>query len=163
MFLNSRRTFLKNSFLTTAVLLMSRGEVFGAVTPLDTLSVLQDDLFGYAKEMEVDTQAYLNIIFHHSRVTEYDKKYIRNGVQWINEEALKLHKKTYTQLSKQKREDLLKIISKKKWGESWIKDILTYIMEAMFSDPIYGVNKNQAGQKWLSYNSGLPRAKKALL
>jgi hypothetical protein len=163
MYLNSRRIFLKNSFLTTAVLLMSNAKVFGAITPIDTLALVQNDLFPYAKDMEVDTRAYINIILHHTRVTDYNKQYIRNGVQWLNEEAIKIHKKTYTELSQSQRENLLKIISKEDWGESWIKDILTYIMEAMFSDTLYGVNKKKAGQKWLDYHLGLPRPKEALL
>lgn len=163
MFKDSRREFLKKSFLSVAVLLMPKGKLFGAVYPLDTLALLQDDLFAYAKELGVDSRSYINIILHHSRVSDYDKRYIRNGVQWINEDAVSMYKKTYTELSKQQRQKLLKKISKQRWGESYIKDILTYIMEAMFSDPIYAVNKNQAGQKWLNYHSGLPRPKKALL
>ena len=48
-------------------------------------------------------------------------------------------------------------------GESWIESMLKFIMEAMFSDKIYGVNRDENGQKWVNHTIGLPRPKKAYL
>lgn len=163
MFLNSRRTFLKNSFLTTAVLVMSGSKLFGTVSPIETLSLVQDDLFPFAKEQDVDSSAYLLIILNHTHVTDIDKKFIRNGIQWLNEESVIMYKTTYTKLSVAQRQKLLKTISQTSWGESWLETQLTYIMEAIFSDKIYGVNKNEAGQKLVQHSVGLPRPTKALL
>ena len=93
MILNSRRAFLKTSFLTTAVIVMSAGKLFGAVYPLDTMVIAAEDLFAHAKKLEVDVRAYLLIILHHTRVTEEEKTSIRNGAQWLNEEAVAQYKK----------------------------------------------------------------------
>ncbi|OIP55988.1 MAG: hypothetical protein AUK54_02910 [Helicobacteraceae bacterium CG2_30_36_10] len=163
MILNSRRAFLKTSFLTTAVIVMSAGKLFGAVYPLDTMVIAAEDLFAHAKKLEVDVRAYLLIILHHTRVTEEEKTSIRNGAQWLNEEAVAQYKKTYTQLSADKRQEILKIVSKEKWGENWIYALLSYVMEATFSDKVYGVNKNENGQKWLEFAAGMPRPKEPLL
>jgi gluconate 2-dehydrogenase gamma chain len=38
--------------------------------------------------------------------------------------------------------------------------MLTFIFEAMISDPIYGFNKDEIGQKWLQHNAGFPRPTK---
>ena len=163
MIVNSRRTFLKTSFLTAAVIVMSGNELFGAVYPLDTILIAQEDLFPHAKKLGVDIRAYLLIILHHTRVTDEDKTFIRNGAQWLNEAAVNQYRLTYPELSAQKRQKILKIVSKERWGESWIHIILTYMMEATFSDKVYGVNKNENGQKWLNFTPGMPRPKEPLL
>ena len=163
MFLDSRRTFLKSTFLTTAVLVMSGSELFGAVSPLQTLDVVQEDLFPHVKRLGIDSSLYLTLILNHSRVTDEDKKFIRNGVQWLNEEAVLQHKQTYIKLSETKRQHVLKIIAKERWGKNWIDTMLTYLMEAILGDPIYGANKNGAGWKWLDHTSGLPRPTKAYM
>lgn len=163
MYLNLRRTFIKKSFLTTAVLVLSQGEVFAEVSPLQTLELVQEDLFPNTKEtptlQEVNASAYLTFILHHSHVTDTQKRFIRNGVGWLNEEALKLYNTLYPKLSPQQRQNVLKTIAKHRWGEQWIETLLTYIFEATLGDPLYGINKDQVGWKWLKHKGGEPRPK----
>ncbi len=160
---NSRRLFLQKSFLSSAVLVMYSGEVFSAVTPIKTINLVQRDLFPFAEALHVETSSYINIILNHSRVTTEDKMFIRNGVQWLNEEAVKMYQKTYVALDSKKRQSVLRVIAKERWGESWIERMLSYIMEAVFSDKVYGVNPQESGQKWLGFSKGLPSPKRALL
>lgn len=75
MFLNSRRTFLKSTFLTTAVIVMSGTELFGAVSPLQTISAVHEDLFPYAKKLGINSASYLKLILNHSRITEREKAF----------------------------------------------------------------------------------------
>ena len=167
MFLISRRIFLKDSFLTTAVLVMTESSLHGAVSPLDTLKLLQEDLvpntLNTPTTEQINSSLYISLILQHSRIKDEDKLFIRNGVQWLNEEALEVYKKTYTQLTSAQREEVLKSISKYRWGENWIERMLTYIFEAMLGDPIYGVNKNGVGWRWLNHEAGLPRPHEAVL
>ena len=163
MILNSRRTFLKTAFLGSAVLVMSANSLFGAVLPMHTIEMAQDDLFGHAKKLGVKSDLYMSIILNHSRVSSTEKEFLRNGAQWLNEEAVLLHGKMYADLSSGVRQNLLKRISLSKWGEEWIYTILTYTMEAIFSDEVYGVNKNRTGDKWLDFEAGFPRPKEAYL
>lgn len=163
MHLKSRRNFLKSSFLGGAVIVMSGGELFGAVSPLQTLTLVQEDLFPHAKELGINTSAYLTLILNHTRVSDEDKAFIRNGVQWLNEEALKIYKTTYTKLSPEQRQKLLQIINIHLWGKNWCATILAYIFEAVTSDPVYGVSLRESGWKWLDFKAGLPRPKEPLL
>ena len=163
MLLNSRRTFLKASLLSSAILVMSGCSVYGAVTPRETLDLLQEDLFPFSKDLDVKVSLYLTLILEHSRVSQEDKNFLRNGVQWLNEEAILKYDRVYTKLSALERQRVLKIISKENWGESWIAALLTYTMEAIFSDKIYGVNPKESAHRWLAFDMGLPRPKKALL
>ena len=159
----SRRKYLKYGFLTTAIFVMGKVDLFAIVTPLDTIKVVQEDLFPYSKELGIDTSKYIPIILNHSKVTKEYKDFITNGVKWLNEESVKKYNKIYTKLTSQKRQNLLKIISQQRWGENWIFDMLGYIFESMLGDPIYGGNNNEAGWRWLNFEGGKPRTKKAFL
>ena len=161
--LNSRRNFLKYGFLSSSVLVMSGCELFSIVTPKETIELVQADLFPKAQELGINTFVYMSIVLNHSRITDEDKEFIKNGVKWLNEEALEKYNTTYTKLTPKERQEILKDISQVRWGDSWINEMLTYALEATLSDPVYGVNKSESGWKWLEFQGGLPRPKEALL
>jgi Fe-S cluster biosynthesis and repair protein YggX len=158
-----RRTFLAVGFLTTVVAVMSKDKLFASLTPLQTLGVVQEDLFPQEMINESNAHAYISLIFKHSRVSADDKQYLRNGCKWLNEEAVSTHGEVYTELSAKQRQNILEKISKEAWGESWMKIVMMYILEATLGDPIYGINKNESGWKWLAHESGLPRPKEMYL
>lgn len=158
-----RREFVIAGFLTAGVAIYSANKLFTRVSPHETLSLLQYDLFPKAKELGVDLPKYLTIILHHSRITGDEKEYIRNGIGWINETSQERYNKLYTELSEQQRQELLSHISTLEWGESYMQTILSYILEAIFSDPVYGVNPARGGQKWVAFENGLPYPKEAYL
>ena len=164
MILKQRRNFLKNSFLSSVVLLTYSGELFGAVTTMETIAVMRMDLFPEATNVpsaeSINANAYLYKILKHSRITVENRVFIREGVKWLNEEAISKYKKTYTKLSKKQRQKVLEEIADTDWGDSWIEKIMTYLLESMLGDPIYGGNKAMAGWKWLNHKPGLPRPTK---
>jgi len=161
--LSSRRNFLKAGFLSSAIFVTSGCELFFITTPRDTFKVLQDDLFPKAQELGIDTSSYLSIVFHHSRISKEDITFLKNGVKWLNEEALKLHKTSYTKLLTTQREEVLKNIVDTKWGENFLYNVMNYLFEAMFGDPIYGSNNKESGWKWLEFQGGEPRPKEIYL
>ncbi|EQB40492.1 hypothetical protein M947_01455 [Sulfurimonas hongkongensis] len=161
--LKTRRSFLKSSFFTTALIIMPKSELFGAVSTLETISLVQEDLSPSIKKLGINGSSYLSLILHHSRVTDDEKEFLKNGVQWLNEEAVFHYKHPYIKLSPSQRQNVLQIISKQRWGDNWIYTMLSYIMEATLSDPIYGANKNGAGWKWLEHIPGLPQPKEPYL
>ena len=159
----SRRNFLKAGFLSSAVLVMNGCNLFAITTAQETLKLLQADLFPKAKELGINTSSYLHIVFHHSRISKSDKIYLKNGVRWINEESLKIHKTTYTQLLATQRQEVLRAVAKTSWGRSYIADVMNYLFEAMLGDPIYGGNNKEAGWKWLAFKGGQPQPKERYL
>jgi len=163
MTINTRRNFLKAGFLSTGIVVMSGCEIFTIVTVSDTISVVQNDLFPKAKELHIDTAKYMSLFFEHSKISDKDKVFLKDGVKWLNEAAVEKYKKIYAKLSQRQRQEVLQTISQTSWGKRWIRAMLTYVFEAMFSDPIYGSNKNEAGWKWLHFNGGLPRAKEVYI
>ena len=163
MMLESRRNFFKTTFLSSVVMVMSHNKLFAAVTPLQTLSIVQEDLFPQEMISDANAYAYTSIVFKHSRISAADKQFLRNGTKWLNEEAVTMYDKVYVKLSSNERQKVLHKIATQEWGESWIKTVLKYIMEATLGDPIYGINKNEFGWKWLNHSSGLPRPKEMYL
>ncbi len=167
MFLQSRRHFFQKGFVGGAVLVFCSGRLFGAVSTMQTIQVLQEDLFGNTTNaptpQEVRAQSYLAMILQHSRVSQKQKEFIRNGIQWLNEEALEMFHKSYVALAKQQREAVLQSVTDSRWGESFVHAIFAYLFEAMLGDPIYGINTDESGWKWLQHHPGLPRPKKAVL
>ncbi|WP_207561677.1 gluconate 2-dehydrogenase subunit 3 family protein [Sulfurimonas aquatica] len=154
---------MKLGFFSSGVVIMNGCDVFGIVTLHDTIRVVHKDLFPKAKELNIDTADYMKIVFNHSRITQEDKDFLKNGVKWLNEEALLLFKTTYIKLSDLNRQKVLQSIAKTDWGESWIRYMMQYILEATLGDPIYRGDKNEAAWKWLAYEGGKPSPKKVYL
>ena len=96
------------------MLIMAK-DTFIITPPKDTLTLVQSDLFPYADELGVDVVMYVKLILNHSHVRDEDKLFIRNGVRWLNEEAILKYDKIYTKLSQKQRQNVLKIISKERW------------------------------------------------
>ncbi len=159
----SRRNFLKAGFLSSAVFLMDGCNLFGVTTPIETIRILENDLFPQANKLHIKTAPYMEIVLHHSRIGKADKTFIKNGVKWLNEEAIALHHKSYVKLAHKERQEVLNAVAKTEWGESFLYNIMSYMFEAMLGDPIYGGNNKEAGWKWLAFTGGEPRPKKAFL
>ena len=163
----SRRVFLGFSFLSLGVLLFKDKKLFGATSVIKTIKQVQSDLFPPVAGIDtqkLDSISYLkNIVLKHSRISQEEKSFIRNGAKWLNEESIKTYNKLYISLDKPQREKILKKVSKTSWGESWLYTMMSYLFEALLSDPIYGVNKDEIAWRWLGFEGGVPRPKKAFL
>ena len=159
----SRRNLLKVGFLSSAVFVMNGCTLFSVTTPKETMATLHKDLFPKAKTLNIETIPYLNIVFHHSRIDEDEKEFLKNGVKWLNEEALNMFDNSYVKLSSQKRQLVLQTIVKENWGENFMYKTMSYMFEAMLGDPIYGGNNQEAGWKWLNFEGGQPRPREVYL
>jgi len=163
----SRRLFLKNSFLSSVILLTCSGELFAAITPAQTIGILHKDLFPSSDILPdvkfINANLYLHQIFVSSKISDEDKTFLRDGVTWLNEEAVSKYKKVYGDLSKKQRAKVLQDVVDTDWGESWLANIMNYLLEAMLGDPIYGGNKDEMGWAWLNYQAGIPRPTRAFI
>lgn len=165
---SSRRTFFKQSFLSALLIISYKEHLYGATTPLSTIEMLFRDFLHSKKPHthpsyeEANPLFYINTILVNSRVDSQTKKFINDGAKWLNEEAVKKYKKIYTRLDFSAREALLKSVAKSGWGDRWLFMMLSFLLEAMLCDPIYGGNKNESGWAWLKHKSGEPRPKRVV-
>lgn len=171
----SRRNFLKNSL---AVGVLSQVSFIQSCTDEFSKTILSDKqlkiiisvqniLFPKDKNgpgaFDFNSHLYLLWVLSDKRIAKDEKQYIVDGIRWINETSEENYATKYLNLSKKEQVNLIQTIVKKNWGESWLSVLLTFIFEAMISDPIYGFNKDEIGWKWLQHQAGYPRASKELM
>lgn len=170
----SRRSFIKGSLalatLSQLQLLASCTDGFIEnnvlnKTQFKTLEIIQNILFpkGEFGSSAKDINAHLYIIWllFDENMDKEDKKYALDGIKWVQETAQEQQSKDFLKLTFEEQKDLIKFISQTKWGENWLSYMMTIIVEAMVSDPVYGFNKESDGIDWLSHKYGLPRPSRA--
>ncbi len=132
--------------------------------PYQTMSQVIDHLFspsaGMPSPHSLNIVGYLKAVMEDKRVSQYRKKSLLEGVEWINRTSQDHYIKNYIELSFDEREKLLKTISQKQWGDTWLWYLMNYTLEAMFSDPVYGANRDEIGWQWLEYKPGFPQPPK---
>lgn len=112
---------------------------------------------------DVMADKYLLWVLSDERMDPEEKDYIIDGIGWVDETAEENFSKSYNKLSQSEKETLIDDISNESWGSSWLSVILTFIFEALLSDPQYGGNPDKIGWDWLHHNPGYPRPTKLLL
>lgn len=161
--MQSRRSFLRLTLLSSAVFLTSGCDLIAVITPKETLRLLQEELFPKVKELGINTSRYMEIIFAHSRITQEEKEFLKCGVKKLNEAAYESYGKHFTSLTTLQRKALLNTTAKTQWGAAFMDAMLRYTLEALLGDPIYGANIDEAGWKWLAYTGAKPQPTKAYL
>jgi len=129
--------------------------------PWPTLTIVQEHLFPPEPDSpgakEINAISYLRNVLADPAIDKDRKKFILNGVKWLNELAIERHKADFTHLSYSQQANMLQQIAKTTAGRNWISALLSYILEALLSDPVYGGNPNGIGWKWLEHRPGHPR------
>lgn len=180
----SRKLFLRllTAFGVVAqfpLLALKNSDAQGLIKPLtkpeDLLSSRQINILGSVQEIlfpsdgngpgagEMNAHLYLQWVLSDPLLEAEDKQYILNGIEWVNETALENHALDYLELSPDQQKELVREIMAEDWGESWLSTILTYILEALLADPLYGGNPDESGWKWLAHHPGYPRPTKQTL
>lgn len=112
---------------------------------------------------DVMADKYLLWVLSDIRMDPEEKEYIINGIGWVDETAEEKYSENFNKLSQSEKETLITEISTESWGTSWLSVMLTFIFEALLSDPQYGGNPDEIGWEWLKHNLGYPRPTKPLL
>ncbi len=128
--------------------------------PWITFATVQNHLFPTTADApgakEINATAYLRRILAEAHTDPDDKKFIRNGVDWLNDIAKDKHNRTFHELTETQRETVLRQIEKSGPGDRWLSLILLYIFEALLSAPVYGGNPDGVGWTWLGHKPGFP-------
>ncbi len=132
--------------------------------PWLTIDAVQNHLFPSEPDspgaQEINAIAYLRNVIASPMIDQDEKEFIINGVKWLNDLSLEKHEAVYIQLSYSQQTDMLHQITKTKSGRKWISKLLSHILEALLSDPVYGGNPGGIGWKWLNHHPGFPRPPK---
>lgn len=173
--MNSRRTFLKQlGYLGVASqvgLLYACNDQQTIVLPIDyaPLTMDQAKILAYTIEIlfpndengpsaqQLNSLEYIIWNLNDQNRDADSNNYILKGIQWIEETADEEKQKSFLALSDRERVSVVDFVAKKSWGEDWFSAVLTLIFESLLYDPIYHINKEQAGWNWLNHQAGIPR------
>ncbi|MDH5394356.1 MAG: gluconate 2-dehydrogenase subunit 3 family protein [Gammaproteobacteria bacterium] len=163
--LESRRHFLKQVLCFSAASIFSQQVLANTLklntTTWKTLAAVHLHMFPVATNepdaASINATAFLKSVLEWPGVEMQDKKFIVDGVGWLNGLATKQFQKEFVLLAAGQKETVLRTVEKSKAGESWLALILLYLLEALLSDPVYGGNVNAVGWKWLQHQPGFPR------
>ncbi len=157
--------FFTTFFLPQIIVRAAKGHPLTQLKdPWATISVVQNHLFPSETDSpgatEINAITYLQNVIVNFTIDQDVKGFILHGVKWLNDLSLEKHKVVFTQLSFSQRTEMLHQITGSKAGRKWISILLTYIFEALLSDPVYGGNPGGIGWKWLNHHPGFPRPPK---
>lgn len=85
------------------------------------------------------------------------RKVLRSGPKWTEELSKEVFQQSFTVLSSEQKEHVLRKLEEKKNGGRFLNYILRYHFEALLGDPAYGINSEKKGWKWLGHIPGYPR------
>ena len=109
---------------------------------------------------DIHALQYLQTMMKTPGFDQEESELIKNGVGWLNDLAKQQYQKMFIQLDTEKKEKLLRRIESSRAGSRWLSVLLTYLIEALLTDPVYEGNPNGIGWKWLQHQPGFPRPSK---
>jgi len=128
--------------------------------PWLTISAVQEHLFPAEKNSpgasDINALVYLQNMMVTPDFENEKGELIHNGVTWLNDLAKQQHSKTFIQLDSTTKEKILRHVENSNAGSRWLSTLLTYLIEALLSDPVYQGNPNGIGWNWLQHQPGFP-------
>ncbi|HIP19442.1 MAG TPA: gluconate 2-dehydrogenase subunit 3 family protein [Sulfurovum sp.] len=122
-----------------------------------TLRAVQEHMFPQGSKIpSAQSMHTIQFLFDTVSHETYDKD-IRKFVIEGAEELQRREKGKFLSMNTQEKEEALRTYEKTRYGSNWLSRIMTLTMEGLFSDPIYGSNKKEAGWKALNAYGGVPR------
>lgn len=156
-----RRTFIQFSVIST--LLFTTNYSIAKTIPSNTIVLLEEIfqiIFPKTKNMPSSTEfgalEYLILNISHRTFDDSDKTFILNGAN----DFLNSFPEFFNLTKDEKQQLIFSIVKENYYARSWISKLTYYGLEGMFSDPLYGGNKNQIAWKSINHNVGYPRPKK---
>lgn len=131
------------------------------IEPWYTFAATQQQLFpddGDGPDAKaINATVYLKFVLEAPDTDPVDRKFLLEGVDWLNRLAIARYTGVFANCEPAERESLLREITRSETGERWLSYLLVYIFEALLSDPVYGGNPNGIGWQWLQHIPGFPR------
>jgi gluconate 2-dehydrogenase gamma chain len=165
----NRRYFIKISALSAAIASISlkacRKELPDSfamrASQKKTLYAVHEHLFPYEKNRpgakNINSVPYIEKVLLDPQVKKEDKSLLLFGINWTEDTSMELFNKRFIELDSTQKESVLLDLRGYTNGERWLSKNITYILEALLADPVYGVNTDGAGWSWLKHQTGFPR------
>lgn len=128
--------------------------------PWETLDAVQRHLFPAGEDVpgaaDIGALTYLRNAIENPEADGEDRTFVVNGVGWLNELTQDQFQRPFVELDQAQRETVLRQIEQSRAGRNWLSLLLTYLLEALLADPVYGGNPRGIGWAWLEHQPGYP-------
>ena len=128
--------------------------------PWRTLAAVQEHLLPAGPDIpgaaDFGAIVYLRNTLKNPAADGEDREFIFNGVGWLNDLIREQQRQPFTALDETQREAVLRDIEQTRAGRNWLSLLLTYLLEALLADPVYGGNRERIGWQWLEHQPGFP-------
>lgn len=128
--------------------------------PWKTLDAVQQHLFPAAADTpgaaDIGALRYLHNAIENPDADGEDRAFIFDGAGWLNDLAQADYQQPFADLDERQREAVLRKIEQSRAGRNWLSLLLTYLLEALLADPVYGGNPKGIGWEWLEHQPGYP-------
>lgn len=125
-----------------------------------TIAQVQETLFPAAEDIpgaaDIGAAIYLHKAIENPYADGEDRDYIFRGIGWMDELTQQRYTKNYIQLTENEKEIIIEETVQTKAGRKWVSLMLTYILEALLAEPVYGGNPDGIGWAWLEHQPGYP-------
>lgn len=128
--------------------------------PWKTIAAVQEHLFPADEHSpgayDIHAIVYLKNMLERPGADQEEADFIKKGQGWLNGMARQIYQKNFIDLKAEQKERVLRKIETSRAGYRWLNTQLSYLLEALLSDPVYGGNTNGIGWKWLEHQPGFP-------
>ena len=126
--------------------------------PWLTLAEVQEHLFpaddNSPGAKDISALRFLSNMLDAPDTESEEKEFIFKGVGWLNDLSKTAHKTSFINLETKEKESVLRKIETSNAGSRWLSLMMSYLIEALLSDPVYGGNKDRKGWQWLEHKPG---------
>jgi len=105
----------------------------------------------------ISALTHIKSVLTDNTIKSSQKQTIKNGIRWADDVSKRIFDKECRELQNMNIEEVLREMETFKKGKKFLSLLLTYTFEAMLGDPIYQINDDQKGWKWLHHIPGNPR------
>ena len=131
-----------------------------AQKPWRTLAAVQEHLFPAGADApgaaDIGATLYLYNALENPAADGGDREFVFKGVGWLNDLIREQGREPFAQLDEAERESVLRGVEQSRAGRNWLSLLLTYVLEALLADPVYGGNRERIGWQWLGHQPGFP-------
>lgn len=125
------------------------------------LAILFPDDGNGPSVQHLNTYEYILWVLRDPGANQDFNSYLIDGITWADEQAMEHSKSHFWELNEKEQARAVSYYVETSYGKEWCSILLTFVVESLLLDPIYGGNQNEAGWKWLNHTTGLPRPNEA--
>jgi hypothetical protein len=106
---------------------------------------------------DINSTRFVSWVLSDKKLKPSRRRLLLSGIGWTEQTAQEMYKRPFVKLDSQEKEQVLRDLEGYSNGQTWLAYMLRYTFEALLGDPVYGINVNQVGWKWLGHRHGVPR------